>query len=192
MTFAAMGGGSRLMRPISLVLPFVLTAMGIAGGFAQAKSLPVSWPVFNIGQDPTGKACTARRLYGDPLLQDARSDVAYDINCKRAGTVGRVYLLGSRETTQALQQWRDAIAPRCVGPQPQEWSPEGLQAELGLFCGGGTTVGSQPATILLAASSELGLFAGDSPPASAPVIERAMRILAGLEPPPADARARAA
>lgn len=190
MICAVTTGRSRLMRSISLILPFVVTAMGIAGELAQAKSLPVSGPVFNIGQDPTGKACTARRLYGDPLLQDARSDVAYDINCKRAGTVGRVYLLGSRDTTQALQQWRDAIAPRCVGPQPQEWSPEGLQAELGLFCGGGTTIGSQPATILLAASGELGLFAGDSPPASAPVIERAMRILAGLEAPPADARAR--
>lgn len=171
-----------------LLAPLFLSAfLSVA---ANAESLPVTGPVFNIGQDPTGKACSARRLYGDPLLQDAERDLAYDINCKRAGSVGRVYLLGSRDPEQALQQWRAAIAPRCVGPQPQDWNPEGLQAELGLFCTGGTTIGSQPATILLAARGASGLFAGDSPPASAPVVERAMRILAGLEPPPADSRAR--
>ena len=179
------------VKQYSLVLSLVGVAwLSVLGSSAEARSLPITGPVFNIGQDPTGKACSARRLYGDPLLKDARLDLAYDINCKRAGSVGRVYLLGSREATVALQEWRDAIAPRCVGPQPQEWSPEGLRPEVGLFCAGGTTVGSQPATVLLAATSDLGLFAGDSPPASAPVVERAMRILGGLESPPEDARAR--
>ena len=179
------------VKRYSLALSLVgVACIYLLGSSVQARSLPITGPVFNIGQDPTGKACSARRLYGDPLLKDARLDLAYDINCKRAGTVGRVYLLGSREANIALQEWRDAIAPRCVGPQPQEWSPEGLRPEVGLFCAGGTAVGSQPATVLLAASSDLGLFAGDSPPASAPVVERAMRILGGLESPPEDARAR--
>ena len=179
------------VKRYSLALSLVgVACIYLLGSSAEARSLPITGPVFNIGQDPTGKACSARRLYGDPLLKDARLDLAYDINCKRAGTVGRVYLLGSREANIALQEWRDAIAPRCVGPQPQEWSPEGLRPEVGLFCAGGTAVGSQPATVLLAASSDLGLFAGDSPPASAPVVERAMRILGGLESPPEDARAR--
>lgn len=180
-----------IRRRLAVLLPVALiTASTMYGPIADAKSLPVTGPVFNIGQDPTGKACTARRLYGDPLLQDARQDLAYDINCKRVGSVGRVYLLASRDESQALQQWRDAIAPRCIGPQPQEWNPEGLQPRLGLFCSGGTTIGSQPATVLLAASSDLGLFAGDSPPASAPIVERAIRILAGLESPPENAGAR--
>lgn len=145
---------------------------------------------FNLGADPTGRVCTARRLFGDPLLRDVRRDLAYDINCGRAGGIGRVYLLGSAQKAEALAAWRDAVAPICIAPRPQQWDPEGVKAELGLFCAGGTTVGARPATLLLAASAQRGLIAGDAPPASAPVVERAIRILAGAEPEPAKVRAR--
>lgn len=164
-----------------------LLAMQAPGQAAQ----PVAGKAtFNLGADPTGRVCTARRLFGDPLLRDGRRDFAYDINCGRAGGVGRVYLLGSRPKAQALTDWRDAAAPLCVGPRPQAWNPEGVTAELSLFCAGGTTVGARPAAVLLAASAAPGLLAGDAPPASAPVVERAMRILAGVEEEPAKARSR--
>lgn len=157
---------------------------------AQAAPPVAGKATFNLGADPTGRVCTARRLFGDPLLRDGRRDFAYDINCGRAGGVGRVYLLGSRPKAQALTDWRDAAAPLCVGPRPQAWNPQGVTAELGLFCAGGTTVGARPAAVLLAASAAPGLLAGDAPPALAPVVERAMRILAGVEAEPAKARSR--
>jgi CHAT domain-containing protein len=157
---------------------------------SQAAPPVAGKATFNLGVDPTGRVCTARRLFGDPLLRDGRRDLAYDINCGRAGGIGRVYLLGSRPKAQALTDWRDAAAPLCVGPRPQAWNPEGLTAELGLFCTGGTAVGARPAAVLLAASAARGLLAGDAPPASAPVVERAMRILAGVEAEPAKARSR--
>lgn len=159
-------------------------------GAPAATPVWVSKPSVNLGADPTGRACTARRLYGDPLLRDGRRDLAYDISCGRAGGVGRIYVLGSRPKEEALKIWRDAVAPLCLGPRPQEWSPEGVTAELSFFCAGGTSAGARPATMLLAASSSRGLIAGDSPPTSAPVVERAIRIFAGVEPEPAKARSR--
>jgi CHAT domain-containing protein len=173
----------------------VLLAMQAPAQVAASVATPAATPVagkaaFNLGADPTGRVCTARRLFGDPLLRDGRRDFAYDINCGRAGGVGRVYLLGSRSKAQALTDWRDAAAPLCVGPRPQAWNPEGVTAELGLFCAGGTTIGARPAAVLLAASAPRGLLAGDAPPASAPVVERAIRILAGVEGEPAKARSR--
>jgi CHAT domain-containing protein len=165
--------------PAAMAAPATTDAVVVAGRSS-----------FNLGTDPTGRVCTARRLFGDPLLRDGRRDFAYDINCGRAGGIGRVYLLGSAPSVQALAAWRDSVAPICVAPRPQGWSPEGVTAELGLFCAGGTTVGARPASVLLAASSPRGLLAGDAPPASASVVERAIRVLAGVEPEPAKARAR--
>ena len=163
-----------------------------ASGVAMAESAgsTAGKAAFNLGTDATGRVCTARRLYGDPLLVNGRRDFAYDVSCGRAGSVGRVYLLGSRAKDDSLRAWRDAVAPLCIGPRPQEWAPEGLQAELGMFCAGGVSVGTRPATVLLAASHGKGLVAGDAPPASAPVIEFAMRVLAGVTAEPARARAR--
>ena len=176
-------------------LPSALSAAPTQGVAAPPAAATVGKPVagkaaFNLGADPTGRVCTARRLFGDPLLRDGRRDFAYDISCGRAGGVGRVYLLGGTPKAQALASWRDAVAPICVAPRPQRWDPEGVSAELGLFCAGGTTVGARPAAVLLAASAAPGLLAGDAPPASAPVVERAIRILAGVEPEPAKARSR--
>ncbi len=166
-------------------------AAPVAAAFAPTAGRTVAGQAtFNVGADPTGRPCTARRLYGDPLLRDGRRDFAYDIACGRAGGIGRVYLFGGAPKAQALSAWRDAVAPICLAPRPQDWRPEGVSAELGLFCAGGTTVGARPATVLLAASAPRGLLAGDAPPASAPVVERAIRILAGVEPEPAKARAR--
>lgn len=157
---------------------------------APATVSPAGKPTVNLGADPTGRPCSARRLYGDPLLRAGARDFAYDLSCGRSGSIGRLYLLGSRTKDVALREWRDAIAPLCVAPRPQEWAPAGLQAEIGLFCAGGGTVGSRPATVLLAASGAAGLAAGDGPVASAPVIEYALRILAGVTPEPEKARQR--
>lgn len=165
---------------------------GEADGGEAASIRPVAGkPAINLGADPTGRVCSARRLFGDPLLRDGRRDFAYDVTCGRSGSIGRLYLLGSRSKDVALREWRDAIAPLCVAPRPQEWTPvAGLQAEIGLFCGGGSTVGSRPATVLLAASGGAGLVAGDGPVASTPVIEFALKILAGVVAEPTRARAR--
>lgn len=144
----------------------------------------------NLGADPTGRVCVARRLYGDSLLRSGKKDFAYDVSCGRSGSIGRLYLLGSRVKDIALREWRDAVAPLCVGPRPQEWAPAGLNAEVGLFCAGGATVGSRPATVLLAASGSSGLVAGDGPVASTPVIELALRVLAGAAAEPERVRQR--
>jgi CHAT domain-containing protein len=143
-----------------------------------------------LGSDPAGRVCTARRVFGDPLLRDASRDLAYDISCGRGGTVGRVYRLDSRPSEQALREWREEVAPLCVTPRPQEFLPEGMRAELGLFCAGGTTVGTRPAVVLLAASGPKGLVTGDAPPTAAPVVELAMRIIAGVAAEPTRARER--
>jgi len=167
-----------------VIEPPIEPRAAVTGGSVVGKAR------FNLGADPTGRVCTARRLYGDPLLRDDRRDFAYDINCARAGGVGRVYLLGSAPRTQALAGWRDAVAPICIAPRPQPWEPAGVTAEFGLFCAGGTTVDARPAIVLLAASTTRGVLVGDAPPASAPVVERAIRILAGAEPEPAKASSR--
>ena len=184
-----MSRSSHAIRWFTAVAVSAAVAM-FAVGAPAATPVWVSKPSVNLGADPTGRACTARRLYGDPLLRDSGRDLAYDISCGRAGGVGRIYVLGSRPKEEALKVWRDAVAPLCLGPRPQEWSPEDLTAELSFFCAGGTSAGARPATMLLAASSSRGLIAGDSPPTSAPVVERAIRIFAGVEPEPAKARSR--
>lgn len=179
-----------MSRTTNSLVFFALAAMSLASASARETGAMAGKSTLNLGVDPTGRVCSARRLYGDPLLLDGRRDLAYDVSCGRAGSVGRVYLLGSRPKDESLRAWRDAVAPLCVGPRPQEWAPEGLQAELGMFCTGGVSIGTRPATVLLAASNSTGLVAGDAPPASAPVIEFAMKILAGAAPEPAKARAR--
>lgn len=171
----------------ALALP---TGAAMAATTAEAVGKSAGKPTINLGADPTGRACSARRLYGDPLLRAGTRDFAYDVSCGRSGSIGRVYLLGSRPKDAALREWRDAIAPLCVAPRPQDWSPAGLEAEIGLFCAGGSSVGARPATVLLAASGAAGLAAGDGPVASAPVIEYALRILAGVAEEPARARQR--
>jgi CHAT domain-containing protein len=171
-------------------------ALALPAGAAMAATTPqavgksAGKPNINLGADPTGRVCSGRRLYGDPLLRAGTRDYAYDVSCGRSGSIGRIYLLGSRPKDAALREWRDVIAPLCVAPRPQDWSPSGLQAELGLFCAGGSSVGSRPATVLLAASGSAGLAAGDGPVASAPVIEYALRILSGVAEEPARARQR--
>lgn len=167
-----------------------LVAGGLASLAAPTAVAAAGRSTISLGADPTGRPCTARRLFGDPLLQNGRRDFAYDITCGRAGSVGRVYLLASQSKEVALRAWRDSVAPLCVGPRPQDWAPEGLQPELGLFCAGGLSIGTRPAAVLLAASHSEGLLAGDAPPASAPVVEFAMRILAGVASEPPRARAR--
>ena len=76
-----------------VIEPPIEPRAAVTGGSVVGKAR------FNLGADPTGRVCTARRLYGDPLLRDDRRDFAYDINCARAGGVGRVYLLGSAPRT---------------------------------------------------------------------------------------------
>lgn len=165
------------------VAVFLLPTLAMSEGAAGKATL-------TLGSDPAGRACTARRLFGDPLLRDGARDLAYDVTCGRGGTVGRVYRLGSRPVEQALLEWREEIAPLCVTPRPQEFVPEGLRGELGLFCAGGTSVGARPAILLLAASGPTGLVTGDAPPTAAPVVELAMRILAGVATEPTRARER--
>ena len=88
---------------------------GEADGGEAASIRPVAGkPAINLGADPTGRVCSARRLFGDPLLRDGRRDFAYDVTCGRSGSIGRLYLLGSRSKDVALREWRDAIAPLCV------------------------------------------------------------------------------
>lgn len=186
------GGPSIAFVALGAALTFALVVAPAVVRAAESRvaGKVAGKPTINLGADPTGRVCAARRLFGDPLLRDDRRDLAYDITCGRAGGVGRLYLLGSRPKDAALAAWRDAVAPICVAPRPQRWQPEGLTAEVGLFCAGGTSVGDRPASVLLAASVPGALLTGDAPPASAPVVERAMRILAGLEPEPAKAQAR--
>lgn len=170
---------------------WILWWLCLLGSSLQAYAAPpADKATLTLGSDPAGRSCTARRLFGDRLLRKGSRDVAYDVSCGRGGVVGRIYRLGSRPTDQALRDWREEVASLCVAPRPQEFAPEGLRAELGLFCAGGTAVGTRPATVLLAASAPSGLVAGDAPPASAPVIELALRILAGVAEEPTQARAR--
>jgi CHAT domain-containing protein len=167
----------------SLALSIVMASPAAAEDVAGKATL-------NLGADPTGRVCVARRLYGDPLLRASSKDFAYDVSCDRSGSIGRIYRLASRDKEIALREWRDIVAPLCVAPRPQEWVPTGLQSELGLLCAGGTAVGSRPATVLLAASGRTGLVAGDGPVAATGVIELALRILAGESAEPTRTRQR--
>lgn len=176
-------------RPFCAILWVILVLLAPLPAMSAATSTTGKATLI-LGSDPAGRVCTARRLFGDPLLRQGSRDLAYDISCGRSGTVGRVYRLGSRSPATALREWREEIAPLCLTPRPQVFSPEGLRGEIGLFCAGGTTVGTRPAILLLAASGPAGLVAGDATPSAAPVVELAMRILAGVAAEPTRARER--
>lgn len=181
----------RTSRAKEIVFFIVLLAgVSVAPGLTSTTPPMLGKPSLMLGIDPAGRTCTARRLFGDPLLREGSQDLAYDISCGRGGTVGRVYRFSSRPVVTALREWREEVAPLCVTPRPQEFTPEGLRGELDLFCAGGTTVGTRPAILLLAASGPGGLVAGDATPSAASVVELAMRILTGVAPEPTRARER--
>lgn len=168
------------------------TASMAAAAPAWADADPMRKAVVNVGRDAVSQSCTVRRVFGDSVAA-GRQDRAYDLVCSagEAAPVGRLYLFGSNPEP-SLARWRSAVDARCANPRDQAWSPTGLTVKLSTFCVGESAglEGENPgrtAAVLLAGQSDGVIAAGDSLPAAAPALERAMRILLGLEAEPAAA-----
>ena len=181
------------MDSVKRIFWLVTAAASVAASApAWADSDPLRKSVVNVGQDAVSQTCTVRRVFGDGLAA-GRKDRTYDLVCSagEAAPVGRLFLFGSTPEA-SLARWRSAVDQRCANPRDQAWSPTGLTVKLSTFCEGESAglEGENPgrtAALLLAGESGGTIAAGDSLPAAAPALERAMRILLGQEAEPAAA-----
>ncbi|NDC39759.1 MAG: hypothetical protein EBZ48_17290, partial [Proteobacteria bacterium] len=175
-------------------------SLAAALSFGASLMVPAAWAapsqaaaVMQIGRDAAGRPCQARRVFGDPLAS-GRGDRAYDLSCGRSSGLGRLYVF-SENSLARIEAWRTETARTCLASRSQSWSAPGLETLESLYCGGdrpalGQATPGRAASLALAARRGGSAFAGDAALAAGPALERAIRILAGLEPEPrADAPA---
>ncbi|HEY3813371.1 MAG TPA: CHAT domain-containing protein [Caulobacteraceae bacterium] len=146
-----------------------------AASAAAAQSTDAPALKFALAHDTAGQACSAVRIYGDPLLR-GENERAYDLYCGgQDDPVGRVYLL---DGPARLEAWKAGLSP-CPDARPLDWPEPGVGQASASLCRGG----ARPAEARLTASSAGGVVAGTAAPPAAPAIESAMRILLGAAKP---------
>ncbi|HWE45992.1 MAG TPA: CHAT domain-containing protein [Caulobacteraceae bacterium] len=162
----------------------VATTVLFAAGAACAQSTEAPSLRFALAHDVAGQACSAVRIYGDPLIHGER-ERAYDLYCgAEDDPVGRVYLL---DGPGRLDAWRASLSV-CTDARPLDWPQADVNEPHASLCRGGT----RPAEARLSASSGGLIVAGTAAPPAAPAIQSAMRILLGVAKPGPDVAAATA